>query len=282
MRTIVLAMACMAGASPAWSQAESIGVFQSDLDGRRYEVRTAGQLRLEIYSENGKELLALLSREKASEDFKGTTRRLATKCPNNSGKIETRSLASDQIEMRVEVAQQPLLGKPRQRRCNIRFGAAWQNFTLVAAPAVSATAAPTTSTNAAPVLEASFEQVLFRVVSAEAQGNELVVTLSVLNQGIDRQLRASYFVGCGKAAEMIDDKGKTYGPALVRLGNQNCQSDLLNAVATQMTVTFRNLATIGGVLEASALKRLTLGSLDVARRTRGGVEFRNIPIRRVD
>jgi hypothetical protein len=119
----------------------------------------------------------------------------------------------------------------------------------------------------------------FQVVGAEAQGSVLTITMSVTNQGIDRELRASFYVACGGAAEIIDDRGNTYNTHMVRIGNRDCSSNLLNGVATTMTLTFQNMATIGGVIEANQIKRLALPNLQIALEG-GPLDFMNIPIRK--
>jgi hypothetical protein len=280
MRPLLAVVTVLSCVSLARAQGETLGIFQSDYDGKRYELRKRGDSGLDIYTQDGTVLLAAMSRQGGEEHFKGTTQTLATRCPGNAGKIETRGVSATQVRMRVEVAQEPLL-MPGKKICNIRLGAAWQNFTLVQAAArvASVSESPVSGpSNQPPASSASIHQLQFTVTRAEAEGNVLTVTLSVLNQGTDRELRASFYVACGGAAEIIDDKGNTYSTGFVRIGNRDCGSDLLNGVTTQVTLTFRNLATTGGVLEASVIKRLTLPNIEIARRDRGTLEFRDIAI----
>lgn len=101
--------------------------FVSSLDGNRYEIRRRGELGLDLYTADGA-LAAVMERKKPEGNFKGRTQRLATSCPQNSGKIETTHMLPDRVRMRVET---PSMNMNGQKACNMLILSDWQTFELV-------------------------------------------------------------------------------------------------------------------------------------------------------
>jgi hypothetical protein len=112
---------------PSLPMGQTTDAYQSSLDGQTYELRKRGEMGLDIYSSGGT-IVAVMDKKKANDNFKGKTQRLASRCPDSSGKIETVAVAPDRIQMRIEVASKSLGG---QMVCNMLFGSAWQEFDLV-------------------------------------------------------------------------------------------------------------------------------------------------------
>jgi hypothetical protein len=133
----------------------------------------------------------------------------------------------------------------------------------------------------------SYSQVRFQLIDAVAQSKTIVVTISVLNEGTDRKLRLGYnplqydlFEG-----RLIDDHGRSFAPSKLLIGNGEWMADLVSGVRTTMTVTFPDMPTVRGVLEADTIARLTLtpvflGPVRPYPQEGGTIEFRNIPIRK--
>jgi hypothetical protein len=108
--------------------ANPAGVYQNSLDGRSYSVRSRGDLGLDLFAPDGR-IVAVMDRKKTTDDFKGKTSVMATKCPNNTGKIETRGVEPDRIRMRVETAQPGFNGQPPF--CNAVILTHWEEFDLI-------------------------------------------------------------------------------------------------------------------------------------------------------
>ena len=123
-----------------------------------------------------------------------------------------------------------------------------------------------------PIAERSHSQVLFQIFDPVAEGAVLTVTLSALNQGLDRPLNVG-------SAQIIDDMGNTYVSNLITIANRQRSAQLLNGVKTNLVLTFREMDTIGGVLQANQIKRLAV-SVTVGKDSEN-LEFWNIPIRKV-
>ena len=282
MRIVFIVFSWVAAAAvPVWCQGTTLGVYQSSLDGQRFELRMRGELALDIYSLDGR-LLTTIERKKATEDFKGKTQTLATRCPQNSGKIEAKDVAADHIHMRVEI--------PSPTTCNLlSVFSKWQDFDLVkdaggatalpAAPSQPSSIATSSGASDGPVTVVSLKQIQFQVTGAVAEGGVLTVTGFIFNQGSDR-LVGSYVPGQGPTIELIDDLGKTHTVTLITIGNQQWRSEVLNGVRTEMVMTFREMETRAGVVEASSIRRLSLKSVIAPATQIDVVEFRNIPIRK--
>jgi hypothetical protein len=137
-------------APPAAAPASPAATFQNSLDGKYYELMPRGDLGLDIYSADGR-LVAVMDRKKVGEDYKGKTQVLATQCPDNTGKIETRDVKPDRVRMRVEVAQRTITNTTS---CNVLVLTKWQEFDLVRSARPSEAAPQTTTapaTDRAPI-----------------------------------------------------------------------------------------------------------------------------------
>lgn len=268
-------------AVPAFAQDSIAGMYQSSIDGRIYEVRQRGEQGLDIYSTDGR-IMAVMDRNNVKDDFKGRTDTLAVQCPNNAGKIETTDISQDRIRMRVELPNTSLVGDLRGDKTSGCFKIGfvrWQRFDLLRYSG----APPARDTSVGPMREgggttATLHQVQFEILDATAQADVLTITLAVTNQGADRPIQTARFGGGGQAAQLIDDTGNTYGVTLITFGNQQWTSDLISGVRTRAVLTFRDMATVGGVIQARTISRLTLRRVDIGSDS-GSVEFRNIAIR---
>jgi hypothetical protein len=113
--------------APGYAEGQSLGVFQSTMDNQQYELKQTGALDLGIYAADGT-IVGVLSRKKATEKFKGETRRLAAKCPDNAGKLEVTDWGTARIRMRVET---PSVNMTNKMACMVAFLPEWESFDFI-------------------------------------------------------------------------------------------------------------------------------------------------------
>jgi hypothetical protein len=279
MRTTQVFLHALVLGTLAWpAAAQSPGTYVSSIDHKRYELRSRGETGLDIYTASG-ELVAVLNRKKASEPFKGKTQTLASRCPNNAGKIETVANLDDRIRMRVEVPQMDIR---KRMSCNMLVLSDWQPFDLVreSGPERAAGAAPSAELADGgdeadrAVVDLASEKVDFHVDVVAAGSGELTVKLSALNHGDDRFLTLGarpynygwchlYHNGPGIQLSLADgEQGATtkYDNPIIRIGDERLQQIKFNTGDKVVaTLHFKELKTSRGLLKTDTMKRLDVG-----------------------
>lgn len=293
VRTLCYSVAILLMSWPVAGQ--SLGKFQSTTDNQQYELRRRGETGLDVYTLDG-QLIAALNRKAVTEQFKGTTQVLAAKCPNRKGKIETVWTSDNRFQMRVETPQKSALTS--QMSCNMLVLARWEQFDLVKVSSSGAGSrvldgsetTPPAVPSAGAKLDDSYSGVTFHVDQAVGEGKTLIVVLTAVNTGLDRALgvgaRANGW-GCrlyknGPGVEIVDESANKFAPAAITVSNQESLSELLNGLATRVSLRFDNLPTMAGTLAAKRIVRLQVGVQVGEGAGRGApcgtLEFRNIPI----
>jgi hypothetical protein len=140
-------------------------------------------------------------------------------------------------------------------------------------------------------LTASYSQIQFRITEVVGQGTTLTVTLTALNQGVDRKLTLGlpYVYGGAGAVSIVDNVGSSYDVTKVIIGNQDQSQqspttmgqEIINGITTPIVLIFEKLNTVGGQMQAASIARLQLAPvINYDTRNFGRVEFRNLPIQK--
>ena len=113
----------------------------------------------------------------------------------------------------------------------------------------------------APILKAEHEQIAFEIQGAQAQGSELQLRLTAINNGPDRMIELSSYPWT--KALIYDAAGNVFRPSKIRVANVEAsdltRAMLISGVATPVVLSF-NVPTVRGKPDITKIRLFELNA----------------------